>query len=386
MTANSFSIDSLDLLEVKLNEVKTDIFSPTLAIVFASVQYDLSAMVGIFDEHNIDLVGCSSAGEIIDGDVKNNEIVVLLMDMNKDYYHISCKENGEKSVLENAKAIGKDAVNHFENPAILVFSGGLKTDANQILIGLKAGLQKDIPIYGGLAGDDLELNDTFAFSSGWLKEDSLVALIINTDKVKVNGRIINGWENLEGLETIGGTYKITSCEDNILHTINDVPALDVFVKYIGFAEIAKDPDGLNTVIGQYPLQIIKKEGHTIMRSAITANEETRSLVLAGGVTVGENFKFGLSPGFEVLEETVKNFGSFKEQNEDIDASILVSCKGRHTAFGPLISMETEGILNHWNTPSIGFFSYGEIGNVENGTCEFHNLTCSFVTFKEIGYE
>lgn len=383
MTANSFSIDSLDLLEAKLNEVKTDVFSPTLAIVFTSVEYDLPAMVSTFEKHNIDLMGCSSAGEIINGDVKNNEIVVLLMDMNKDAYHISCKNNKEHSVLENAEAIGKVAIEHFDNPAILIFSGGITTDANQILTGLKSGLKKAVPIYGGLAGDDIGFEETFAFSSGWLANNGLAALIIDTDKVKVNGRIISGWENLGGIETIGGIYKITSCNDNVLHTINDLPALDVFEKYLGFAETETDSNGVNTVIGQYPLQIIKKEGHTVMRSAVIADEENRSLILAGGVNIGEDFKFGLSPGFEVLEETVKKFGSFKEQNEDIDASILVSCKARHTSFGPLITMETEGILNQWQTPSIGFFSYGEIGNVENGTCEFHNLTCSFITFKEI---
>ena len=33
-------------------------------------------------------------------------------------------------------------------------------------------------------------------------------------------------------------------------------------------------------------------------------------------------------------------------------------------------------------PMIGFFSYGEIGNVKGGACDFHNETCSLVLLKE----
>jgi hypothetical protein len=31
---------------------------------------------------------------------------------------------------------------------------------------------------------------------------------------------------------------------------------------------------------------------------------------------------------------------------------------------------------------VGFLSYGEIGNVANGICDFHNETCSLITIKE----
>lgn len=113
-----------------------------------------------------------------------------------------------------------------------------------------------------------------------------------------------------------------------------------------------------------------------------ADQNERTLILAGGVKEGDQFRFSISPGFEVIDQTLAEFGKFNQKTDQADAMLLISCKGRHAAFGPMLEDEVKGISDFWKAPMIGFMSYGEIGPNENGTCEFHNETCSLVTFKE----
>ena len=122
--------------------------------------------------------------------------------------------------------------------------------------------------------------------------------------------------------------------------------------------------------------------YAVLRSPIYGDENNRSLTLVGSIKEGDKFRFSISPGIEVIEKTVAEFQSFKNEIPDVDALILFSCKGRHAALGPFIEDEIKGIYEQWNKPMIGFLSYGEIGNLGNGVCEFHNETCCLVTIKE----
>ncbi|MFK7936266.1 MAG: FIST C-terminal domain-containing protein, partial [Saprospiraceae bacterium] len=119
-----------------------------------------------------------------------------------------------------------------------------------------------------------------------------------------------------------------------------------------------------------------------LRSPLISNETDRSLMLAGGVQTGDQFRFSISPGLEVVDQTIAAFQDLKDQISEADALLLFSCKGRHAALGPMIEDEVKGIYDHWQQPMIGFFSYGEIGADHSGKCDFHNETCSLIVLRE----
>jgi len=205
-------------------------------------------------------------------------------------------------------------------------------------------------------------------------------LVFDHDKIAMQGLAICGWE------PIGNVNTITKSSGNIVHTINDEPALDVFLRYFGYFESTNSTStavaALDKVSAQYPLQIVRKDGTSVLRSPMMSNEKDKSMVLGGAVTDGDKFRFSIAPGFQVIDQTVEEFGGLKNDFPEADALILFSCKGRQAALGPMIEDEVEGIYNYWLKPMIGFFSYGEIGNVKGGTCDFHNETCSLVLLKE----
>lgn len=377
MQSKSFQCQTIDQLNKQLDQTISEQFQPTLALVFCSTKFGYSAISQFFTEKNIDMLGCSTAGEIVNDELAEESIVVLLMDMNRDYYSIQTVSYDIDKVYSNSLTIGNFAKDKFENPALVVMSGGISVDAGKIIAGLKYGIGKEVPIYGGLAADDLQMDKTYAFSNNFLTANGLSILIIDTDKIEVSGLASSGWEAFGGINTI------TKSEGNIVYSINDEPALDAFKKQFGFDESPESKENLLlTIQTNYPFQIIREDGTKVLRTPIVIDEENRALIMAGGVEQGDHFKFSNSPGFEVIEQTVEEFKSLKQNRPEADALVLFSCKGRHGAFGPVLEEEVEGLYNYWKKPMIGFLSYGEIGNTKNGVCEFHNETCSLMILKE----
>jgi hypothetical protein len=376
MKSTSFIVPSPSMLEEKfLDFFKTD-YKPTLGIVFCSPQQDFEQIGKIFNAFDIELLGCTTAGEIINDSLHDNSIVCLLMDAPKQAFK-TCFIKNTEGVLKTGAKIRSFAQSAFENPAIVACSAGVFNDGEEIVAGLKHKALREIPIFGGLAGDDLKISETFIFTKDHITNDGIAAIIFDNDKIEVTGLATSGWEPL-------GTFNtVTKAEGNKIYSINNVPALDFFIRFFGeYEEMDFSNKSLSTMSAQYPLQISKNTDYTVLRSPIQGDEDTRSLTLVGSIKEGDKFRFSISPGIEVIDKTIKEFESFKAKSTDVDALILFSCKGRHAALGPFLDDEVKGIYEHWQKPMIGFLTYGEIGNMNNGICEFHNETCCLVTFKE----
>lgn len=377
MKSKTLNLNTLSQLPSSLEKCLEDGFQPTLALVFSSIKHDLKAISQALDKYQIKVAGCSTAGEIHNDTVNANSIAILLLDMNPDYFALHFTDDQDQSTYQAAYDIGAIAKERFANPAIIMLSGGIAIDAEQIIFGVKDAVGQSIPMYGGLAADDLSFTGTYVFTNQKITNEGLLALIIDQDKISVEGMVTCGWK------PVGGVNVITKAKGNILYAINNEPALDVFIRYFGFFDNSVQEDRMGTISGQYPLQVIREGGYSVLRAPLMANEGDRSLTLAGGVREGDQFRFSISPGFEVIEQTVEEFGQLNHRAPQADAVLLFSCTGRHAALGPLLDDEVGGIYNYWKTPMIGFLTYGEIGNIADGECEFHNETCSLVVFKEL---
>ncbi len=131
------------------------------------------------------------------------------------------------------------------------------------------------------------------------------------------------------------------------------------------------------------LQMEREDVAPVMRTAMFANREDRSLICAGNVPQGSKIKFSLPPDFDAIEKVVEECNELKiEKQQEADALIMFSCISRHLSFGVLMSEEIEQVQQVWNAPMIGFFTYGEFGKSKTGKHEFHNNTCCIVALKE----
>jgi hypothetical protein len=372
MKAQPLAADSVETLERQLATLRGGEFAPTLAIVFASVAHDLAEVGRVFREAGIDVFGASSSGEIVVGatseTIREGCIVALVLDLDRSAYGIRLVEQDGRTSHDLGVAAGRWARATFDRGPMVVVAAGLTTDGEQIVRGLQSEVGPDAPIFGGFAGDDWRLTRTYVFTGRKLSSEGILVLAFDGDRVTLDGIASSGWV------AVGAEKTVTRAEGNIVHTIDGVPALDVYKDYLG---LTSDTD---LIIPEYPLQI-QRDGYSVLRAALIALPETRSLVFAGTVPEGAKVRFSCSPGVAIIEHALAEIRALRQRAPTADALILFSCKARHMALGPLAEDEVEPIQRLWNAPMVGFYTYGEIGRSAQGATDFHNETCVLVALR-----
>jgi hypothetical protein len=373
MKAQSLAAESVEALGRQIQEVRAGDFSPTLAIVFASIAHEMDAVAQVFRDAAIDVFGASSAGEIVSGgaseSIREGCIVALLLDLDRSAYGIRLVEQDGRTSYDLGVAAGRWAMATFDRGPMLVVAPGLTTDGEQIVRGLQSEVGPDAPIFGGFAGDDFKLIRTYVFTGRKVSSQGVLVLAFDGDRVALDGIASSGWV------AVGAEKTVTKAEGNVVHTIDGVPALDVYKDYLG---LTSDTD---IIIAEYPLQI-QREGYSVLRAALLALPGTRSLVYAGTVPEGAKVRFSCSPGVEITDQALSEVRAFHHRVPDAAALILFSCKARHMALGPLAEDEVGPMQRLWNVPMVGFYTYGEIGKNAAGATDFHNETCVLVALKE----
>ena len=393
MKAKSIKGKSTEEISSVLTESMADGFKPTLAIVFISVKQDREAISKLLDEKGIQIFGATTAGEFIDGEIEEGSIVMMLLDMNTAYFKMEFLETSKETALEDANKLGITGKETFTNPSFIIATGGVSLDGEQIVEGIIKGFgtsatsaDREVTIFGGKAGDDLALEETFVFTNRKSRANALVALIIDEDKIDVRGIATCGWN------AIGTTKTVTKSEGNTVYTIDDKPALDMLMNYLG-VEIKQDGNKeMVTFLSSwyYPLQLERENADPVIRTAMFANSKDRSLICSGNVPQGSKIKFAMPPDFDSIEKVVAECKSIKDDaQQQADALIMFSCVSRYLSFGVVIKEEIEGVQKIWDAPMAGFFTYGEYGKSlsagkagKTGKNEYHNNACCLVALKE----
>ena len=379
MKAKTLKGNSTEEIKIALQQCLHDNFKPTLAIVFLSVKQDMDAVSSILHKEGIRIFGTSTSGEFISSEIQEGSIAIMLLDINPEYFKVVFYEKGERTTHEIARQLGTEGKNTFSHPAFIIASGWLQTDGEEIIKGIEEGVMDNATIFGGMAGDDLQLREPVVFTQGKKSITGIVALIVDEEKIHVEGIATCGWK------PIGITKTVTKSSGNIVYTIDNQPALDLVIKYLGLS--IDETKGMLTVTNlgaYYPLQLERENAPPVMRTAMLGDIKDRSLICAGNVPQGAKVRFSLPPDFDVIDTVVNECTDLKnEKQNSADAVIMFSCISRYLSFGVMTSEEIERVQKVWNAPFIGFFCYGEFGKSKRGKHEFHNNTCCVVALKEL---
>jgi len=378
MKAKTIRGNTTEEIKEALSEAVADGYSPTIAIAFISIAQDREAICHQLEEQQIDIFGSTTAGEFTDGEIGEESAAIMLLDLKKEHYRVVHIETGDEDTLKIAKSVGRQGLDTFSNPAFIIASGGISTDGEMIIRGIEEAVGPKVTIFGGLAGDDFKMSGTYVFTNGTYSINGLVAIILDEDHVNVKGLATSGWE------PVGTVRTITKSEGNVVYTIDDQPALDVVIKYMGVnRNIDEWKDVIINVGSEFPMQLQRENAEPVIRAPLFANKEDRSLVCAGSVPQGSKIRFSLPPDDSVIEKVVNECATVKkEEMENADAMIMFSCKARHLSLGPMVGDEIDQVKDVWGAPLVGFFSYGEMGKATKGKHEFHNNTCSLVLLSE----
>ena len=385
MKAKSIKGSSIEEIKAELEKAIADNYQPTLAIIFISIKQDRNAIAELLHKNGIDILGATSCGEFINGHQSEGETVALLLDLSKENYSILFEEIGERTISDAAAQLAENALQIFKNPSMIVCSTGFTTkgeffDGASMVKSIEKTIGPDKIFFGGMAGDDGTFSGSYIFTQGKETDFGIAAIVLDGDKISLQGMDISGWKPM------GIARTVTKSTGSSIYTIDDMPAADMYLKYLG-KENKKTDRTFNVTdeLGfSYPF-IVEREpgGETILITPRGINHNENALIVDIPTKEGTKLWFSMPPDFDIVEEIIDEASQLKNKNElDADALLIFSCAGRQPVLGPLTTAENEGLHEVWKTPMAGFFTYGEIGRAKKGKQEFHSGACCWVAIKE----
>ena len=379
----SLQANSPEELAQRLDELQRSEYRATIAVVFIGDRVLNPAALAPFREHGIAVFGSCSAEEISQGRISNASIVALLLDLPKQSYRLQIFEShGENSSEDLGRSVGKAMRDTFENPAalLLVGGGGLAIHTEDVLRGIFEVLP-GAPVFGGLPSSLGVFDRPPFFTATELLTNGIYALILDRNVVDVQGVAISGWQEL------GTAKRITRSIGNKVFEIEGVPATSFYENYFNI-DTSKDGALLNNIdsellaASEYPILLRREDGSEVMRAAISMNAREQTVYYGGDIPEGSMVRFCSPNVLETIQHTVDGLQTFRADAHDVDAVLLFNCAIRSRALGPYMRHELELIDRLWAAPSVGFSSWGEIGQTPGQGCGFHNTVISMVTLRD----
>jgi len=384
MKAKSIKGKSVEEIQSALQQSMADGFKPTLALVFISIKQDRKAICEILRQEGIDILGATSCGEFINGHQDQGSTVILLLNLSHDSYTILFENIADSNLSEAATRLAEAALQKFKRPAFILCSTGISVkgeylDGENLVRSLENAVGSQVNIYGGMAGDDYTVTGTYVFTNEKESDTGIVALVLDEEKISLHGMAVSGWKPL------GISRTVTKSEGGWIYTIDDQPALDMYMKYLGLKPTAEtDKYKIFEGVGvHYPFQVEREIGEPVLRTPMAVDPNKNALMCDFDVPKGSRLRFSMPPDFDIVETVIEKASELKTTSHlEAEALLIFSCAGRVSALGPMANAENEGLYDVWKAPMAGFFTYGEYGRAINGRQEFHSTTCCWVALKE----
>jgi len=344
-----------------------------LAVVFTSLQDGLDAIVDEVDRASggAPLIGCSTAGELSAHGATDSIVVAML---GGEGFHVTTGvgRDASRSLREAGAAAVRAAVAEPSegNEVVVLLSDGLSGDQREVVRGAYSVIGAAVPLVGGCAGDSLRMEQTHQLHGRDVLEDCVIAARITSDAPMGIG-VHHGWRK------VGDPMVVTSSRDNHVYSIDQRPALDVYLDRLDAPEdVRSDPQAFTRFALRRPLGLDHRSGVEV-RFVAGADFEERSLRCIAEVPQG-----GLSWIMEGDEESVLSAtdAACDAAVEGLDGAsplgfLAFDCIARRNVLGDEhIDREVDRVRSSaTGAPVAGFYTYGEFARTRGAT-GFHNQT------------
>ena len=131
----------------------------------------------------------------------------MLFDINKNDYCILFEDIGERTLDDAATNMAKAALQKFNKPAFILCStllsaSGKMIDGETLVRSIEKTAGPQVNIFGGMAGDDITFTGTYVFTNDQSTDHGIVALVLNEEKISLQGMAISGWKPMGVSRTV----------------------------------------------------------------------------------------------------------------------------------------------------------------------------------------
>jgi hypothetical protein len=355
--------------------------SPQLALLFGSraslTDSDSIASIGRRFP-NATLLGCSTAGEILDSSIYDDTVSVTAIRFDATRIvavsvAIANPADSRAAGATLARSFPVDGLVH-----LFVLSDGLNVNGSELVKGLSEILPAGVTLSGGLSADGSAFGETTVVFRETASSKTIAAVGFYGDRLEVGCASLGGWDSF------GPERLVTKSEGNVLYELDGLSALELYKRYLG--DHAKDLPGSGLL---FPLSIRSPDDDSsVVRTILAVSEEAQSLTFAGDVPIGwygrlmkANFDRLIDGATGAARGSVVNASA-----QQPDLAILISCVGRRMVLRQRTEEELEGVRDVFGPGTFltGFYSYGEISPITpTAKCALHNQTMTITSLREI---
>jgi hypothetical protein len=358
-----------------------DLEKPDFVFMFASVGYDQRSLLRAVREATggAPLSGCSGEGTISGDAADESTFSVVVMVIASDELRwrnglatglgADSRAAGQMVAQTLSSDLGADAVGLF------VFPDGTTVNFDHFFAGLEGNLPSDqfLPIWGGGAGDNLALVQTYQYCDDEVVSDGVAYALLSGEAQPASTIGI-------GYIPIGGERTVTRSRGNVIYEIDGKPALEVLQEYLPDRALADDWGRYVTTFGlcfRAPSYI--KDEEYIFRGINSVNKADGSVSLQTEVQEGTSVWMSSRDKETITTGLDRMADQIKEELGGNQPKLVFhfDCCSRGKVM--LRDQEKLQILRQFRqavgpeVPWAGFYTYGEIGPVGKHNC-YHTYT------------
>ena len=352
----------------------------TMVLAFAAPEYihnqePLDKLKQVFPRSK--LIGCSSAGEIMQSSVADGSIVVAVLRFDRTEIKSA---TAPVPTSEDSYSAGQSIAQQLNSEGlkgVFVLSPGTAVNGSDLIKGIHSIVPVTIPVTGGLAADGGRFEQTWTFIAGEVYTNKVAAIGFYGDRIRIGFGSGGGWD------IFGPERRVTSSSGNVLYALDDKPALALYKRYLG--DRAR---GLPATALLFPLAIRSEDtnGGEVVRTILSVDENQQSMTFAGDIPAGSRAQLMKANVDRLIDGALA--AAQRARLADVNGhemlSIAVSCVGRRFVMSGRTDEELEVTLDSMpqGVQQIGFYSYGEIAPIEGKASDLHNQTMTLTTMYE----
>jgi hypothetical protein len=322
-----------------------------------------------------DIVICSTSGQMANTSLVENSLVATAIALEKTTIKtivVDILQNNDIKFLGNK--IKAELMNE-ELKSVLIISEGSYINGTELINELIQQTGENIPIFGGLAGDEYHFEKTIVGLNNDATPGKIVAVGFYGNHIHFGFASEGGWTDF------GPEREVTQSDKNVLYKIGDRFALDLYKEYLG-----KYADELPGSSLYFPLSMKENGKPQVVRTILSIDETNKSMTFAGNIPEGSKIRLMKGNFDKLIDASYLAATTIKStQTASPQLALLVSCVGRKIVLDNRIEEEIEAVKEVFGNDLLvcGFYSYGEISpTLENVACELHNQTMTITTLYE----
>ncbi|CAN5429947.1 FIST N-terminal domain-containing protein [soil metagenome] len=347
---------------------------PNALLVFSSSKYNYSELLQSIDESCQPeiLIGCSSAGEFIDGTQKEEAVCAIGICSDTLKFSAGSGKNLRKNMAAAAEQMvatfnGLTAT-EFRYHTAIVMTDALAGYTDDFIQALMLKTNGKYQLVGGGAGDDAKFSQTHVFFGTEAIQDGAVALeILSNEPIGIG--VKHGWE------AASAAMRVTEADGMTLKSLNGMPAVEAFEEFAletkqSFDKKNPVPFFLHNVIGIHTASGYK------LRVPLAVNADG-SVSCASNVPVGATVhimrttsKSAAQAASEAAEMAMSQMNGNKPK-----VAIFFDCVATRLRLGIDFNLELDSLSDSLNGAAfVGCNTYGQIARVDGQFSGFHNCT------------